>query len=180
MTIEHVERYVIEQGAHGVVVRMRQGRRALGIGLLSFAVLLVSWWFGPYGPHPAADWARSWFYWVWSGFFTLVFILALVGALYHEDWTITEQDIVVTKSLGPWCRTRRVPKARSLGIRVESLSGDNEAIFPYRLRFLDVERRDSGLWIELQMTHSVDRFLEALRTVLTVDAEDPRRSRLQQ
>ncbi len=113
-------------------------------------------------------------------FFTLVFILALVGALYHEDWTITEQDIVVTKSLGPWCRTRRVPKARSLGIRVESLSGDNEAIFPYRLRFLDVERRDSGLWIELQMTHSVDRFLEALRTVLTVDAEDPRRSRLQQ
>jgi hypothetical protein len=175
MTLERVERYVIERCARGIVLRMRQGRRALGVGLLSLAVLLVSWWFGPHGPRPAGDWGRSdSFYWIWSGFFSLVFVLGLVGALYREDWTITDQDIVVTRSLGPWCGTRRVPRARSLGIRLEIITGVDGPIFPYRLRFLDAERRDSGLYIELQLTRSVDRFLEALRSVLTLDVEDPR------
>ena len=52
--------------------------------------------------------------------------------------------------------------------------GDDRPVFPYRLRFLDAERRDSGLQIELQLTGSVDRFLEALRSVLTLDIDDPR------
>src|SRR6266849_141967 len=179
MTLERVERYVIEQSARGTVLRMRQGRRALGVALSSLAILFESWWFGPYGPRPALDWALSdSFYWLWSGFFSLVVILGLLGALYQEDWTITEQDIVVTKSAGPWRRTRRVPRARSLGIRVEIITGgDDGPIFPYRLRFLDAERKDSGLRIELQLTRSVDRFLEALRPVLTLDIDDPRRSR---
>ena len=53
----------------------------------------------------------------------------------------------------------------------------DEPIFPCRLRFLDAERKDSGLRIELQLTRSVDRFLEALHPVLTLDIDDPRRSR---
>ena len=176
MTLERVERYVIEQSAPGIVLRMRQGRRALGVALISLAVLFVSWWFGPYGPRPASNWALSdSFYWLWSGFFSLTFILGLVGAFYQEDWTITEQDIVVTKSVGAWRRTRRVPRARSLGIRVEIITrGDDAPIFPYRLHFLDAERKDSGLRIELQLARSVDRFLEALRPVLTLDIDDPR------
>jgi len=176
MTLQRVERYVIEQNARGIVMKMRQRRSALGVALLALAVLFASWGFGPNGPRPAADWALSAaFYWLWFGFFSLVFLMGLLGALYHEDWTITELDIVVTKSLGPWARTRRVPRGRSLGIRVEIITGgDDRPIFPYRLRFLDAERRDSGLQIELQLTGSVDRFLEALRSVLTLDIDDPR------
>jgi len=176
MTLQRVERYVIEQNARGIVLKMRQRRRALGVALLALAVLFASWGFGPNGPRPAADWALSAaFYWLWFGLFSLVFLMGLLGALYHEDWTITELDIVVTKSLGPWERTRRVPRGRSLGIRVEIITGgDDRPIFPYRLRFLDAERRDSGLQIELQLTGSVDRFLEALRSVLTLDIDDPR------
>jgi len=176
MTLERVERYVIEQGAHGTVLRMRQGRRALGVALVSLIVLYASWWFGPYGPRPASNWALSdSFYWLWSGFFSLAFILGLLGALYQEDWTITEQEIVVTNSVGPWRRTRRVPRARPLAIRVEIITrGDDGPIFPYRLHFLDAERKDSGLLIELQLARNVDRFLESLRTVLTLDVDDPR------
>ncbi len=174
MMIEHVERYIIEQCTHGVIIRMRQSRQTLGIGFLSFAVLLVSWWFGPYGPQPASDWANSWFYWIWSGFFLLVFILALVGSFYREDWTIVEQGILVTKSIGPWCQYRQVSKAGSFGIRIEDIS-DSEAIFPYRLHFFVDEQMDFGLLIELQMTESVDRFVNALRTALIVDIEDQRK-----
>jgi hypothetical protein len=179
MTIERVERYLIEQSVQGTVLRMRQGRRALGVAFLSLAVLGVSWWFGPYGPRPALNWALSdSFFWIWSGFFSLIFILGLLGALYQEDWTITEQDILVTKSVGPWRRARRVPRARSLGIRVEIITGgDDGTIFPYRLRFLDAEQKDSGLLIELQLARSVDRFLEALRLVLALDIDDPRSPR---
>jgi hypothetical protein len=43
MTLERVERYVIEHGAHGIVMRMRQGRRALGVAVISLAVLNTSW-----------------------------------------------------------------------------------------------------------------------------------------
>jgi hypothetical protein len=179
MTLERVERYLIEQSVQGPVLRMRQGRRALGVAFIALAVLCVSWWFGPYGPRPALNWAQSGsFFWIWSGFFSLIFVLGLLGALYQEDWTITEQDIVMTKGVGPWRRTRRVPRARPLGIRVEVITGgDDGPIFPYQLRFLDAERKDSGLRIELQLARSVDRFLEALRLVMALDIDDPRSPR---
>lgn len=176
MTLQRIERYVIEQNAHGTVLRMRQGRRALSVAFLSLAVLIASWWFGPYGSRPALDWAQSDpFHWLWFGFFSLVFIMGLLGALCREDWTITAQDLVVTKSVGPWRWTRRVPRARSLGIRVEIITGgDDGPVFPYRLRFLDAERKDSGLRIELQRAGSVDRLLQALRAVLALNIDDPR------
>ena len=83
------------------------GRRALGVALLSLCVLVVSWAFGPLGPLPAPAWGQSdAFYWLWSGFFALVLVLSLVGAVYREDWTIADREIVVTKAVGPWRRTR--------------------------------------------------------------------------
>jgi hypothetical protein len=48
-------------------------------------------------------------------------------------------------------------------------------MFPYRLRFLDADQTDSGLRIDFQRLRSVDQFLEALRAVLTLDVDDPRR-----
>jgi hypothetical protein len=61
----------------------------------------------------------------------------------------------------------------SLGIRVEII---DDAIFSYRLRFLDAERKDSGLWVELQPEHNVDQFFDALRSMLPLDAEDTRKN----
>jgi hypothetical protein len=176
MTAGRIERYRIEPCAEGLVLHMRQRGRALSVAFLSAAVLFASWWFGPYGRRPGVDWGQSdLFYWLWSGFFSLIFLLGLAGAFYQEDWTIAERDIVVTKHLGPWRTTRRVARARSLGIRVEILtSGRDGPIFPYRLRFLDAEQSDSGLLIELQRAPSVDTFIEALRAVITVDVDDPR------
>lgn len=179
MAVRRVERYDIERRAHGIVLRMRQRRRAFAVAFLSAAVLIGSWWIGPYGPRPAMNWGLSdSFYWLWSGFFSLLLILGLLGGLYQEDWTITDRDIVATKYVGPWRTTLRVPRARALGIRVEIITrGENGPIFPYLLRFLDAERKDSGLRIELQLARSVDQFLEALRAVLTLDVDDPRSSR---
>jgi hypothetical protein len=176
MISERVERYDIEPSGDGIVLRMRQGRRALGIALISLAVLLVSWWFGPYGPRPAPNWGRQdLFYWIWSSFFSIVFVLALAGALFREDWTIRTDDIIVTTSVGPWRRTRQIPKARALGIRLEIIPRTEVGpIFPYRLHVLDAERKDSQLLIELQLSQSVDRFLAALRSVLKVEVYEQR------
>ncbi|PYR90536.1 MAG: hypothetical protein DMF84_20050 [Acidobacteria bacterium] len=81
---------------------------------------------------------------------------------------------------GEVCRTLATdspsPKARSLGIRIEIVTrGDDGPVFQYRLRFLDADQTDSGLRIDLQLPPSVDQFLEALRAVLTLEVDDPRR-----
>jgi hypothetical protein len=177
MTIERVERYLIEPHVGRIELTMRQGGRALGVAAISAAVLIVSWWFGPLGPRPFPRWAESGvFYWLWSGFFAVVFVLSLVGAVYREDWTITEREIVLTKSLGFRTTKRRVATGRKVAIRVEHLTDpDQGRIFPFRIRFLDADRNDSGLLVELQSTSSVDRFLVPLRAALTLEVDDQRR-----
>jgi len=178
MIVGRVERYVIAHGDEGVVIRMRQGRRAVGVALLAGVVLLVSWWFGPFGPHPAINWGQGdLFYWLWTGFWLLAVLLGLVGGFYQEDWTIGTREIVFARTIGFTRTLRRVQKTRSLGIRIEAIPRTHVGpIFPYRLHFLDPERRDSGLMLELQFDQSVDRFLEVLCSVLTVDVEDPRKT----
>ena len=178
MIVQRVERYVIEPHAGRIELKMRQGGRALGVAAISLAVLLVSWWFGPFGPRPVARWAESGvFYWVWSGFFGLVFILSLIGSIYREDWTMTERGIVVTTAVGLRRTTRRVATGRKLAVRVEQLESAGEGrVFRYRIRFLDADRNDSKLLVELQSTSSVDRFLAPLRQALTLDIDDQRES----
>jgi hypothetical protein len=158
---------------------MRQRGRALGVAVLSLAVLFVSWWFGPYGPGPDTAWARlDVFYWLWSGFFGLVFVLSLLGAVSREDWAIAEQEIVMTGSVGPWRTTRRVSTGRPLRIRIQIVeSADDQPTFPYQLRFLDATGNDARLRIDLQLTRSVDQMLDALRAVLPLEVADPRQNR---
>ncbi len=176
VTLARIERYDIEPSAHGTVLRMRQGLRALGVALLALGVLLLSWWSGPYGPRPASAWGQSdVFYWLWSGFFGLLFVLGLLGAVYREDWSITDHEILVTKSLGPWRTVRRVPTARPLAIRVEMIAArDDGPVFPFRLRFLDAEGNSPGLRIDLQLARSVDQFLNTLRGAVPLEVDDLR------
>ena len=126
----------------------------------------------------AESFRRSRSYWLWSAFFSLVFVLGLLGALYREDWAITEQDIVMTKSIGPWRKTRRVAKGRSLRIHVEVVTGGDEGpIFPYRLHLLGAAGPVSGLQLELQLTRSVDQILGVLGSQVTLEVDDPRNER---
>ena len=177
MIVGRVERYAIFQGDEGVVIRMRQGRRGVGVALIALAVLVVSWWFGPFGPHPAVNWSKpDLFYWLWTGFWLLAVLLGLIGGFYQEDWTISTREIVFARTIGFSRTLRRVQKTRSLGIRIEVIPRSQVGpIFPYRLHILDPNRQDSGLSLELQLDGSVDRFLELLCSVLTVDVEDPRK-----
>jgi hypothetical protein len=171
-----VERYVIEQSADGAVLRMRQSPNALGVAALSCGVLLLSWWFGPYGPH-VTDFGGL-FYWIWSGFWAIVVVLGLLGALHREDWTITRQETVVTTSFANWRSVQRLPRTRTLGIRVELRQDTEEGrIFPWRLHFLDDKGNTSGLIIRLQRRGSVHRFLEALRAAVPLDVDDTSRHR---
>jgi hypothetical protein len=169
-----IERYLIEECPDGISVRMRQARNALGVAGIAAAVLVASWWYGPYGPRHGDF--NGVFYWVWSGFFAVCVVLGLLGALRREDWTISRRDTGVTTSFAGWRRSRHVPRARALGIRVRFSTGmGNEgAIFPWRVDVLNEETRDvSGLYLLLQRRRSVDRFLEAVRDVLPVDVDDP-------
>jgi hypothetical protein len=172
-----VERYVIEQTADAVVLRMRQSPNALGVAALSCGVLLLSWWFGPYGPHPTEF--GGFFYWIWSLFWGIVVLLALGGACQREDWTITREETVVIRSFGGgWRSVQRVPRTRTLGVRVELRQETEEGrIFPWRLHFLDDTGDTSGLSVLLQRRGSVHRFLEALRAVVPLDVDDTSRHR---
>jgi hypothetical protein len=173
-----IERYLIEDCPGGVALKMRQAKNGLGVAAIASAVFVVSWWFGPRGPHPT-DFG-GWFYWVWSGLFGLGVVLGLLGALHREDWTITRRETTVTSSFAGWRRIRRLPRTRALAIRVEFARGmgNDGAIFPWQLQVLDDDTRDgSGLRVLLQRRGSVDRFLEALREVLPLDVDDTARRR---
>ena len=141
-----------------------------------FGVVGVSWWFRPYGPR-ATDFS-GWFYWVWSGFAACIGIAGLAGAMHREDWIISDREIVCTTSFATWQnRPRRVPTAGSVGIRVEHRPGKDGSLFPWTVHFLDDQGREPELSVYLQRTRSVDRFLEALRAALSVEVDDPARSR---
>ena len=126
----------------------------MGVAALSLGVLVVCWWFGPYGARPTAPWANAdWFYWIWSAFFAVVLILALLGAMHTEDWII--------------------PTGRPLAIRVEHFAGtDDQPVFPFQVKLVDAAGKNRV--IALQRHDSVDQFLQALRTVLTLDVDDGR------
>jgi hypothetical protein len=171
LVLGRVERYIIEQRSNGIALRMRQAKNALGVAALSAGVLLLSWWFGPYGPR-SSD-AGGFFYWIWSGFWAVIVIAGLLGALRREDWTITDRETVVTTSFAGWRSARRLPRTRQLAIRVELRESAGEGrVFPWRLHVLDDNRNVSGLSVHVQRRRSVDRFLETLRAALPLDVED--------
>jgi hypothetical protein len=152
MILGQIERYTIEQLPGRVVISMRQQRNALGMLAVVSAVITASWWFGPYGPHPAEF--EGGFYWFWMALWGSFFVLSVLGIFYREDWAITDTEVTVTKSSGGTGKTRRIPRGRTLRIQVErrrpsSKRGRSE-IFPWRVHFLDAEGNVSKLHLDFQ------------------------------
>jgi hypothetical protein len=167
------ERYVVEQQPNGVVIRMRQGLRGLFFLFFSAAVLAATWWFGPYGPRPAA--VTGAFYWIWSGGWAFMASMGLLGAFYTEDWTITHDEIAVRRGFRSNGRVRRVAKASSLGLMVERMPPQRgrTPIFPWRVHVLDAAGARTRLKMDLQRRESVDELLRALRLGMTVQIQEP-------
>ena len=113
------------------------------------------------------------FYWIWSGFFAFVLLLSLLAPFYREDLAITDREILAVTSFCGWKRTRRIPRGEALSLWTETVGGD-DAIFPFRLHLLDAGGRVSGLHLELQRRASVERLVEGLRSVWTVEVKDRR------
>ena len=173
VVVARAERYTIERRPDGVVLRMRQGANGVRLALVAGGVLLASWWYGPFGPHPAATFGGpagqpTSFYWIWSGFFAFVLLLSLLAPFYREDLAITDREILAVTSFCGWKRTRRVPRGEALGLWTETVGGD-DAVFPFRLHLLDAGGSVSGLHLELQRRPSVERIVEGLRSVWTVE-----------
>ena len=180
MILGRAERYTIEQRQDRVVLMMRQARNGLGVGLIAAGVLLLSWWFGPYGPRTAPTFGGPagkphGFYWIWLSFFAFVFLASLLGIFYSQDVTITGREIIAETSFCWWRWSRRIPRGQALGIWTETIDSDGEGVaFPYRVHLLDADGRVSGLYVEFQRRRSVEQMLAALRPVLSLDVRDRR------
>jgi hypothetical protein len=159
---------------------MRQARNGLGVGLIAGGVLLLSWWFGPYGPRTAPAFGGPagkphGFYWIWLSFFAVVFLASLLAIFYNQDVSITGNEIIAETSFCGWRWSRRIPRGQALGIWTETIESDGEGVaFPYRVHLLDADGRVSGLYVELQRRRSVEQVLAALRAVLPLDVRDRR------
>ena len=173
MTLGKAERYTIAQGSQGITITMRQGSRGLGFAALSAGILFASLWFGPYGPKSVPGFDGV-FYWAWSAAVTLFFLLGLVGALYRERWTISEQEIFVTGSLGS--RSRRLSRSTvvpfRLDIRTRAQRGKTRAVFPYTLHVLGLDGRDTALRFEFSTRPGLEQFLKILRPVLSITVQE--------
>jgi hypothetical protein len=170
---QRVESYIVESGAREVRLTLAQGARGVALALVCLAVVVVSWWFGPDGPRNDTQWARlGSFYWIWTGFFCLVFVLALVMACYRETWIVTPRQVEVTRSLGPWRRTRRLSNdPAAVRLRVQTIPAAGEEGPSQRLTFLDADGKDHGLRIGVRYQRSLDRLVEALRESLSLDVQ---------
>ena len=159
---------------------MRQAGNSLRVGLISAGVLLLSWWFGPYGPRTAPAFGGPagrphGFYWIWLSFFAFVLLASLLAMFYTKDVTISDREIVAETSFCWWRWSRRIPRGQALGIWTETIESDVEGVaFPYRVHLLDADGRVSGLHVEFQRRRSVEQMLAALRAVLTLDVRDRR------
>lgn len=172
--MDHIERYLIEPGPTGLTIKMRQQGRALAVGGLALAILIASWGFSPHGPLPAALWAPpAEFLLIWCSFFGLVSLGCIIGFFYRQDATITRQEMIHSRAIGPWRKEFHRPRPRKLQINVQSGGTSTGApIFRYQLLFLDEEGRVSEFCVELQSAASVDRFIRAMQP-LKLEVEDP-------
>ena len=75
MLLGQAERYRIEQRAEGVVITMDQRKNAGGFAGFILALLALSWWFSPYGPHPVLTKGIA-ILWAFLGFFSYSALLA--------------------------------------------------------------------------------------------------------
>jgi hypothetical protein len=171
LILGRAERYTIEQHPNAVVVRMRQGLRALGVAAVSLGVLIASWWFGPYGPE--ASYFDGLFYWIWSGAWGLFLVVALFGAAYRENWTFTAKEVLVKKSFRVSSTERRVPRASPLALRVEQAQGSprKRPVFGWRVHVLDAQRNVCGLHFDLQRRDGVESLIAGLRLGLSLDVQ---------
>jgi hypothetical protein len=177
MILGLAERYSIEQHEGRVVLLMKQGVIGVRVGVICAVVLLGTWWIGPYGPQTVAALRRpDIFYWIWSGFFTIVLLASLLGAPFiRKDVAITGDEVIVESVVYGSKSSRRISRGRPLGIWTEKLAiHEDGPMFPYRVHFLDASGRDCGLFIELQRRGSVDRMLDVLRTACTLEVREPR------
>jgi hypothetical protein len=161
------ERYSIEKRGGDVLLRMRQGARALRVGAVCAVVLFVTWWIGP---------GRAGiFYWLWSGFFACVLLASLFMAPFHrKDIIITNQEVVAETVFYGWKSSRRISRGTPLGVRIETVVNPEERpTYPFRLHFLDADSRVSGLYLDFDSRRGVDEMIDAVRTALDVSVQDP-------
>ena len=155
---------------------MRQVSHGLALGLVCGAVLFLIWWFGPYGPRPAAAFGRvpGAFYWIWAGFFAFAFLISLlVAPFYRQVVIIADTEVIDETSLYWWRWRHRIARERALGIWTETIEGvDEGAMFPYRVHLLDAQGNVSSINFVLQRKGGVEQLLEALRVRLTLDVHD--------
>jgi hypothetical protein len=158
------ERYSIERREGDVVLLMKQGLIGVRVGAFCAVVLFGTWWLGTPGL----------FYWIWSGFFTIVLLASLLGAPFiRKDVTITDDEVIVESVVYGSKSSRRIARGRPLKVWAEKLAiHDDGPMFPYRVHFLDANGMDAGLFIELQRRRSVDRLLETLRTAVALDVTE--------
>lgn len=174
MILGKAERYTVAQGLEGITITMWQGGRGLCFAALSAAALFASLWFGPYGPEPLPGFDGA-FYWAWSAGWMLFLFLGLVGALYRERWTISEQEICVTASLGS--TPRRLPRSSVVPMRLDTAGpwqrrGRESRAFPYTLHLLGLDGRDTPLRFEFSTKPGLEQFLKILRPVLSITVQE--------
>lgn len=174
MVLGKVERYTIEQGPKGVTITMIQRRNAAGMALFAGAIVLVSWFFGPYGPRPSPGFKSSpRFFWVWVGGWSLFVVLAVVGWFYRSVCTISDQAISWSGSWLGRVKTAQIPRVQVVKWLVISVPPTTHPrpVFPYQLQLVSHEGKQVGEAFEFTFQRSIEEFLRALRLVLTLDVE---------
>jgi len=164
MNVDKYERYEISALDGGLHIVMWQVLPRVGGGVIVLVMLAACFATDPYEGHGR----------IWAGLGVIALALVALFGVRVENWTIADSGVRYKSSLWNEEVSFEYAADRPLVLRLELLPGDSEGIrppYPNVVHLVGPDGIEVGDGFRFRERSSLDRFLEALRTVALLEVD---------
>jgi hypothetical protein len=169
MVPDKFERYAVSGGPDGLHIQMRQALHCVGCGMLTLVAFAVGL---AHATAPFAGW------WIWMGLCVFFGALIAMSALWTEEWWISSGEIQYQNSFRIRERCIQRSPGEPISIRLEVIPRDPDlemqVQFPHVVHLIGFDGKEVGYGFAFRRSSNLDRFVETLRSVLSIEVKDHR------